>query len=219
MWCPARTQLAIAQHDWMEGALIEQRCPAQWTRSPFQVSRRPIEDNYDPGDSEGTLVFQDIVATYTDCVPSINSKLWFHLSACFSRWTAMWPAHVTLDFLFLWTEKVGKQFEMQHKPSNCCNMGPKVHIKVIVHIFRRGWNNWWGSRWSLETHTVSDTGAGDTLLHNFTPVSYISEDWKYFPSNHWMWSLCSTERVLVSPLNYVLILSLIGRRDKLELGK
>ena len=34
------------------GSLIELRCPALWTMSPFQISRRPIEDNYNLGDTE-----------------------------------------------------------------------------------------------------------------------------------------------------------------------
>lgn len=33
-------------------SLIEQRCPALWTMSPFQISGRPIEDNYNQGDME-----------------------------------------------------------------------------------------------------------------------------------------------------------------------
>lgn len=32
--------------------LIERGCPALWTMSPFQISRRPIENNYNLGDTE-----------------------------------------------------------------------------------------------------------------------------------------------------------------------
>lgn len=47
-----RMRPPIAQQDLRREGLIEQRCPALWTMSPFQISRRPIEDNYNLGDTE-----------------------------------------------------------------------------------------------------------------------------------------------------------------------
>ncbi len=38
--------------------LIEQGCPALWTMSPFRISRRPIEVNYNLGDSEEHYSFK-----------------------------------------------------------------------------------------------------------------------------------------------------------------
>ena len=79
--------------------LIEQRCPALWTMSPFQISGRPIEDNYNLGDTEEHYSSEPswplIPSVFLLQIQNLAVLFFFFFPSCFNTWIITWQAQVT----------------------------------------------------------------------------------------------------------------------------